>query len=68
MISCKEHLTTDGLNKLVAIKSSMNKGLSTELQQAFSQVKPNLRPDVNKKYIINYKWRLFFYSYWKSSE
>lgn len=62
LISCKEHLTTDGLNKLVAIKSSMNKGLSTELQQAFSQVKPNLRPDVNKKYIINPYWLAGFIS------
>jgi hypothetical protein len=59
LVSCKEHLTTDGLYKLVSIKSSINKGLSAELAQAFSaqQVKPILRPDINKEiYILNPYW------------
>lgn len=34
----KEHLTQEGLNKIVAIKASMNIGLSKKLQAAF----PNL--------------------------
>ena len=32
----KEHLTIKGLHKIVAIKASMNKGLSDELKVAFS--------------------------------
>ena len=33
-ISCKEHLTKDGLAKLVAIKASLNLGLPEKLKQA----------------------------------
>ena len=63
LISLKEHLTTDGLYKLVAIKSAMNKGLSPELEQAFPQVKPNLRPTVNNiNYNINPYWLAGFVS------
>ena len=31
MIKRKEHLTTEGLNKLISIKASINRGLSAEL-------------------------------------
>lgn len=63
LISLKEHLTTDGLYKLVAIKSAMNKGLSSELEQAFPQVKPILRPIVNNiNYNINPYWLAGFIS------
>lgn len=34
----KEHLTQAGLSELVAIKASMNLGLSPELKSAFSDV------------------------------
>ena len=33
----KQHLNIEGLNKLVAIKASMNKGLSDPLKEAFSK-------------------------------
>jgi len=56
LISCKEHLTKDGLDKLVAIKSYMNKALPAELKQAFSHVEPILRPGENQKYILNPNW------------
>jgi len=36
----KEHLTEIGVNKIVAIKASMNNGLSADLCAAF----PNLNP------------------------
>ncbi len=36
----KEHLTMEGLRKIVAIKASMNRGLSEELKIAFSDVLP----------------------------
>lgn len=35
MIQLKEHLTMDGLEKIVAIKASINRGLSDELKAAF---------------------------------
>ena len=40
----KEHLTQEGLLKLVAIKGSLNLGLATELQLAFPHVIPVKRP------------------------
>jgi len=42
--SNRQHLTLEGLKKLVAIKSVMNLGLSDELKKAFPDVKPEARP------------------------
>jgi hypothetical protein len=39
----KEHLTSEGLAKIVAIKASMNSGLSSKLK-AFTHVLPVPRP------------------------
>jgi hypothetical protein len=50
-MSTKEHLTQEGLEKIVSLKASINKGLSEELQAAFPQCVPILRPVVNKKII-----------------
>ena len=36
----KEHLTEEGLRKIVAIKASMNMGLSEELKTAFPNITP----------------------------
>jgi hypothetical protein len=36
----KEHLTLEGIKKLVSIKSSMNLGLSPELKTIFSNIEP----------------------------
>jgi len=38
IIKKAEHLTTDGLNKIVKIKACINKGLSDELKLAFLMV------------------------------
>lgn len=35
MMNRKEHLTSEGLQKLVAIKASMNRGLSESFKAAF---------------------------------
>ena len=43
-ISRKEHLTLSGLQKLVAVRASMNKGLSDELKAAFPNITPVQRP------------------------
>ena len=68
LISDKEHLTSEGLLKIVAIKASMNKGLSKELQDAFPNVVPVLIPRVDT-YNIDPNWLagfvlffIFFYS------
>jgi hypothetical protein len=37
-IKNKEHLTKDGFNKLLLIKSNMNKGLSPKLKLAFPEI------------------------------
>jgi hypothetical protein len=42
----KEHLTTTGLEKLIALKASLNLGLSNELKTAFPKVVPVNRPIV----------------------
>ena len=44
LMNKKEHLTKEGLNKIVAIKASMNKGLSDELKAAFPNIGPVQRP------------------------
>ena len=57
-------MTKEGLDKLIAIKSSINKGLSEELKQAFPHVEPVLKPliDENKKNVINSSWLAGFTS------
>jgi hypothetical protein len=40
IIKNKRHLTSEGLKQLVAIKSSMNLGLSDSLKAAFPDVLP----------------------------
>jgi len=42
----KEHLTPEGLAKIVALKASMNTGLSEELKAAFPEILPVSRPSV----------------------
>jgi hypothetical protein len=36
----KEHITMEGLSKIVAIKASINKGLSPNLKDAFTNILP----------------------------
>lgn len=47
LMNRQEHLTQEGLMKIVSIKASMNKGLSEDLQTAFPNVIPVLRPIVD---------------------
>lgn len=44
LILNKEHLTMEGLRKIISIKASMNNGLSEELKAAFPTVVPVQRP------------------------
>jgi len=49
----KEHLTPEGLNKVLSIKASLNLGLSEVLKASFTQIKPVLRPLIVDKQIPN---------------
>jgi len=60
--SNSEHLKTEGLKKLVAIKGSINKGLSDELKKAFPDVKPVPRPLVLNQTIKDPNWLSGFIS------
>jgi LAGLIDADG endonuclease len=62
LIYCKEHLTINGLNKILSIKASMNKGLSEDLKIAFPKVIPFLRPIVEVAIIKNPNWLAGFSS------
>lgn len=56
LINKKEHLTMEGLNKIVSIKASLNKGLNEELQTAFPNVIPASRPIVDLATDIDPNW------------
>lgn len=59
-MNCKEHLTEEGLQKIIAIKSSMNWGLSNELKLAFPNIIPVERPVVQVPKIIDPNWLVGF--------
>ena len=44
LILNKEHLKMEGLNKIVAIKGFLNKGLSDDLKSTFKGIVPIARP------------------------
>ena len=56
LINKKEHLTREGIQKIVAIRASMNLGLSDELLVAFPDVKPVLIPSTNENKIKDPNW------------
>lgn len=56
----KEHLTKEGLEKIIAIKASLNLGLSEELKLAFPEISPVSRPVVNNIEIKDPNWVVGF--------
>jgi len=44
MMNKKEHLTFEGLQKIIAIKCSLNRGLSDKLKTAFPNIIAIQRP------------------------
>lgn len=56
LIKNKEHSTIFGVQKIVALKASMNLGLSDELKNAFSNTKAVSRPFVVKQTINDPFW------------
>jgi len=62
MMKAKEHLTESGVNKIVAMKASMNNGLSADLCAAFPNLKPVSRPLVENKKVPHEQWIAGFVS------
>jgi hypothetical protein len=56
LIDNKEHLTEEGLQKLVAIRASMNLGNSVALKAAFPDIIPVTRPLVENQLIADPNW------------
>lgn len=56
LVEQKEHLTLEGLNKLISIKTVLNKGLSEELKVTFSNNIPSVRPQVTNTAIPDPNW------------
>ena len=62
LIQNKEHLTMEGLHKIVAIRATLNKGLTDELKSAFPSIIPANRPDFNQTSILDPNWLAGFTS------
>lgn len=62
LVSNKEHLTREGLEKIVAIKASINRGLPNKLLEAFPNVTPWPRDQVTNKKILDPNWLAGFAS------
>ena len=58
----KEHLTLEGLKKIIALKASLNLGLSDELKTNFSDISFVDRPLVEDQQIIAPNWLAGFSS------
>ena len=56
MMLNKEHLTPEGLDKIVGLKASLNWGLSEELKEAFPNTVPTKRPVINSQQILDPHW------------
>ena len=56
IIKTKEHLTLEGLHKLLSIRASMNKGLPETLKDVFINITPVERPSVLDCKISDPKW------------
>ena len=56
LIKRKEHLSMEGLFKIVSIKASMNQGLSSQLKDAFLNIVPAARPLILNQKIKDPFW------------
>lgn len=62
LMNNKEHLTLEGLHKILAIKGSLNLGLSDEIKTNFPNISPIERPLVANQKIIDPNWLAGFSS------
>ena len=56
IVKRKDHLTIEGLHKIVSIRATINKGLTEELKVAFPNVIPVIRPVVIDQEIKDPYW------------
>ena len=56
LIKNKEHLSIEGLTKIINIKASLNSGLSEILKTKFNNINPVERPIINTTNIPETKW------------
>lgn len=56
LVKQKQHLSKEGLNKIMSIKASMNLGLSTELEEEFTNIQPVKLPVGLKQNITDPQW------------
>ena len=62
LINCGEHLTIDGLKKILAIRASINWGLTAKLKAAFPEIVPAERLFIQSKKIFDPWWLAGFTS------
>jgi len=62
LIKNKEHLTIDGLNKIVALKAAMNWGISDLIKTSFPALVPVQKPLVKNKVVQDPSWLAGFAS------
>lgn len=60
LILKNKHSDIKGLNQIINIKSSMNKGLSDDLKSAFPNFKPVQRPSISNEGISDPYWLVGF--------
>lgn len=56
MIERGEHLTSEGLRKIVTIRALINKGLSEKLKAAFPEITSGARPKIELQEKIDPNW------------
>lgn len=56
LIDNKEHLTPAGLQKIINIRASMNKGLTPRLKEGFTNTIPVKRPDIEFDGMLDPNW------------
>jgi hypothetical protein len=56
LVEGKEHLTPEGLKKLLSIKAVLNNGLSEDLTAAFPNIVPYIRPQLSESIIPDPYW------------
>lgn len=56
IVKCKDHLTKEGLNKILSHKASINRGLTSELKFNFPDIIPTSRPLVINQEIKDPNW------------
>ena len=57
-----KHLTNEGFIEILKLKANINKGLSKELNKAFPNIKPVVRPEIKNQIVDDPNWLAGFTS------